>query len=75
MVSCMDDFHVLLHLVNESDYLHALAREGWMVAGCKFRLFNWSVDSDVKKNPSTVAQWISFPVCHYLCIAWIAFIS
>lgn len=40
MISFMDDFHVLLHLATEKDYLHAWAREGRIVAGCQFCLFN-----------------------------------
>lgn len=42
MVSFMDDFHMLLHLANEKDYLHAWAREGRVVVACQFQLFNWS---------------------------------
>lgn len=56
MISFMDDFHVLLHLANERDYLHAWVREAWTVAGCQFHLFNWSVDFNFKKEPSTAAQ-------------------
>lgn len=41
MISFMYDYQVLLHLANEMDYLHAWAREGRMVAGCQFQLFNW----------------------------------
>lgn len=61
MVIFMDEFHVLLHLANEKDYLHAWAREGRFVAGCQFRLFNWSVDFDVNKEPSIAPQWIYLP--------------
>ncbi|KAF5445102.1 hypothetical protein F2P56_034180 [Juglans regia] len=58
MISFMDNYHVLLHLANEKDYVHAWAREGRLVAGCQFRLFNWSVNFDVNKEPSIVPQWI-----------------
>lgn len=56
MISFMDDFHVLLHLANEKDYLHAWAREGRVVASCQFCLFNYSVNFDVKKEPSIAPQ-------------------
>lgn len=56
MISFMDDFHVLLHLENERDYLRTWAREGRVVAGCQFWLFYWSVDFDLKKEPSVAAQ-------------------
>lgn len=40
MISFMDDHHVLLHLSNEKDYVHAWAREGASMAGYNFRIFN-----------------------------------
>ncbi|KAK1549214.1 hypothetical protein Q3G72_014050 [Acer saccharum] len=58
MISFMDNHHVLLHLANEKDYIHAWAREGRVVAGCQFRLFNWSANFDVNKESSIVPQWI-----------------
>lgn len=61
MVSFMVDYHVLLHLANEKDYVHDWAREGRVVFGCQFRLFSWTVDFDVKKEPSIVPQWIFLP--------------
>ncbi|XP_042958005.1 uncharacterized protein LOC122293494 [Carya illinoinensis] len=61
IISFMDELHVLLHLANEKDYLHAWAREGRYVAGCSFRLFNWTADFNVKKEPSIAPQWIYLP--------------
>lgn len=58
MISFMDDFHVPLHFANARDYLHAWAREGRVVERCQFRLFNWLVDFDVKKDPSIIVQWL-----------------
>lgn len=60
-ISFMDAHHVLLHLANEKDYLHAWAREGRVVAGCAFHLFNWNIDLDVQKEPLIEAQWIFLP--------------
>ncbi|XP_035546552.1 uncharacterized protein LOC118348611 [Juglans regia] len=61
MISFMNDFHVLLHLANEKDYLHAWAREGRVVAGVPFRLFNWSMGFDLEREPSIEEQWIFLP--------------
>lgn len=61
MVDLMDNFHVLLHMANKRDYLHAWAREGHIVTCFQIRLFNWSVDFDVNKEPSIVVQWIFLP--------------
>ncbi|KAI9176278.1 hypothetical protein LWI28_000684 [Acer negundo] len=58
MIIFMDNHHVLLHLANEKDYIHAWAREGRVVDGCQFRLFNWFANFDVNKEPSIVPQWI-----------------
>lgn len=33
--------HVLLQLMLKRDYMHSWAREGRMVVGYSFRLFNW----------------------------------
>lgn len=38
-----------------------MEREGQVVAGCQFQLFNWSVIFKVKKEPTVVAQWIFLP--------------
>ncbi|KAI9185127.1 hypothetical protein LWI28_004452 [Acer negundo] len=54
MISFIDNHHVLLHLANEKDYILAWARERRVVAGCQFRLFNWSANFDVNKEPSIV---------------------
>ncbi|KAK3188863.1 hypothetical protein Dsin_028424 [Dipteronia sinensis] len=61
MISFMDDRHVLLHLANKKDYIHAWAREGKVVVGCQFRLFNWFANFDVNKEPSIAPQWIFLP--------------
>lgn len=58
MINFMDDFHVLLHLANEKDYLHAWATKGSVVAGYQFRLFNWWVVFYVKKELPIAPQWI-----------------
>ncbi|KAI9169549.1 hypothetical protein LWI28_013929 [Acer negundo] len=61
MISFMVNHHVLLHLANEKHYIHAWAREGRVVAGCQFQIFNWSANFDVNKEPSIVPQWIFLP--------------
>ncbi|KAI9195370.1 hypothetical protein LWI28_014229 [Acer negundo] len=61
MISFMDNHHVLLHLANKKNYVHVWAREGKVVAGCQFQLFNWSANFDVNKEPSIVPQWIFLP--------------
>lgn len=61
MISFMDKFHVLLHLLNKRDYLHAWATEGRVAVGCQYRLFNWSMDFNVNKEPSVTTQWIFLP--------------
>lgn len=53
--SFLDNHHVLLHLANKRDHMHAWAQEGRVVAGCHFQLFNWSVNFDVHKEPTTEA--------------------
>lgn len=60
-ISFMDKQHILLHLKSKIDYMHAWAREERMVAGCNLRLFNWTDDFDVEKEPMTVAQWLFLP--------------
>lgn len=61
MITFIDKFYVLLHLANKRDYLHAWTREVRVVAGCQFRLFNWSIDFNVRKESSVVVQWIFLP--------------
>lgn len=56
MLSFMDKVHMLLHLVTERDYIHAWAWEGRVVAGCQFKLFNWSIDFDTRKESSIATQ-------------------
>lgn len=60
MITFIDKFYVLLHLANKRDYLHAWVREV-RVVGCQFRLFNWSIDFNVRKESSVVVQWIFLP--------------
>lgn len=61
MLSFMNLFHALQHLVNERDYLHAWAREIRVIVGCQFRLYNWFMNFDVNKEPSMVVQYIYLP--------------
>lgn len=37
------------------------AREGRVIDGCTFRLFRWTKNFDLKKEPSIAAQWIFLP--------------
>lgn len=39
-ISFMDKQHIFLYLVSERDYMHTCEREGRMVVGCSFHLFN-----------------------------------
>lgn len=57
----MNDFHVLLHLNNERNSLHAWTWEGKVVARCQFWMFNWSLDFDVQKVPFGVAKSLYLP--------------
>lgn len=41
-VSVMDDFHLLVQLKSEWDFIHRWACEGRIIAGCVFRLFRWT---------------------------------
>lgn len=53
----MDKHHVLHHLMLERDYIHTCAREGRMVVGCSFWLFNWTDDFAIRKEQVTATQW------------------
>lgn len=61
MISIIDKVHVLLHLANEKDYLHAWTREGTVIASYQFKLFNWSINFHVKIELALAAQWIYLP--------------
>lgn len=52
---------MLLQLKNESDLVHVWAREGRSLLGAKFRVFKWTPDFDLKREPSIVTQWIFLP--------------
>lgn len=49
--------------------MYAWAREGCMVAGCNFHLFNWTDDFDVQKESVTATQWLfllGLPLIFYI---------
>ncbi|KAK0595455.1 hypothetical protein LWI29_006801 [Acer saccharum] len=49
-ISFMDDYHVLIHMKNEQDFVHCWTREGRIMEGNSFRLFKWTKEFDVKKE-------------------------
>ncbi|CAI9784432.1 unnamed protein product [Fraxinus pennsylvanica] len=55
-ISFMDEFHVLIQLNNETDFLHVWAREGRSLMGAKFSIFKWTPDFDMKSEPSIATQ-------------------
>ncbi|XP_042959294.1 uncharacterized protein LOC122294521 [Carya illinoinensis] len=60
-ISFMDEFHVLIHMKNERDFVHGWAREGRTMEGLPFRLFKWTKDFDVQKESPLAPQWIFLP--------------
>ncbi|KAF5481437.1 hypothetical protein F2P56_002087 [Juglans regia] len=60
-VSLMDDYHVLVKMQTERDYLHGWAREGQLIARSVFRLFRWTKDFDLRKESKLAPQWIFLP--------------
>ncbi|TXG59223.1 hypothetical protein EZV62_013796 [Acer yangbiense] len=60
-ISFMDDYHVLIHMKNERDFVHGWTREGRIMEGNSFRLFKWTKEFDVKKESTLAPQWIFLP--------------
>ncbi|KAF5450314.1 hypothetical protein F2P56_030677 [Juglans regia] len=60
-VSVMDDYHVLVKMQTERDFMHAWARKGRLIAGSVFRLFRWTKDFDLWKESTLAPQWIFLP--------------
>ncbi|KAF5442885.1 hypothetical protein F2P56_035497 [Juglans regia] len=60
-VSMMDDYHVLVKMQTERDFVHGWAREGRLIAGSVFRLFRWTKDFDLQKESTLAPQWIFLP--------------
>lgn len=58
-ISFMDAHHVFINLQSERDFVHAWTREGRVIDGCVFRLFRWTKDFDMKKEPSLAPQRIA----------------
>ncbi|KAL5973702.1 hypothetical protein ACLOJK_030358 [Asimina triloba] len=46
-ISFMNDYHVLIQMKNERDFVHGWAREGRVMKGYSFRLFKWTKDFDL----------------------------
>ncbi|KAJ0103212.1 hypothetical protein Patl1_06268 [Pistacia atlantica] len=60
-ISFKDDYHILIHMKNERDFVHGCTREGRSVEGNSFRLFKWTKDFDIKKESPLAPQWIFLP--------------
>ncbi|KAG6671289.1 hypothetical protein I3843_Q001900 [Carya illinoinensis] len=60
-VSFMEDYHVLVQMASEREFVHGWAREGQIIEGCGFRIFRWTKDFDLQEEPSMAAQWIFLP--------------
>ncbi|XP_031287891.1 uncharacterized protein LOC116146622 [Pistacia vera] len=60
-ISFMDDYHILIHMKNERDFIHGWTREGRSVEGNPFLLFKWTRDFDLKKESPLAPQWIFLP--------------
>ena len=54
----MDDYHVLIQMKNEHDFVHEWARERRTMEGSIFWLFKWTKDFDVNKESPLAPQWI-----------------
>lgn len=46
----MDDYHVLIQIKNERDFIHGWAREGRVMEGNSFSLFKRTKDFDLRKE-------------------------
>lgn len=57
----MNDFHVLIQMKNERDFVHGWACEGRTMEGSVFRLFKWTKDFDFAKESPLAPQWIYLP--------------
>lgn len=55
-VGSMDASYVLAQMKNETDFLHAWAREDRFVAGASFRLFKWTPYFDFHRESSLAPQ-------------------
>lgn len=61
VMSVMDDFHVLVQLKSERDFIPGWVREGRIIAACVYRLFRWTKEFDLKKESSLAPQWLYLP--------------
>ncbi|KAK2648879.1 hypothetical protein Ddye_016368 [Dipteronia dyeriana] len=61
MISFMDDYHVLIQMKNERDFVQGWVREGRVMEGNSFRLFKWTKDFDLRKESPLAPQWIFLP--------------
>lgn len=57
----MEDYHVLVQMASERDFVPGWAREGQIIEGCSFCIFRWTKDFDLHEEPSMAAQWIFLP--------------
>ncbi|XP_040996161.1 uncharacterized protein LOC121242352 [Juglans microcarpa x Juglans regia] len=57
-VSFMDNYHVLVQMGSERDFVHGWAREGRTMDGYSFRIFCWTREFDLKAELDVAAQWV-----------------
>ncbi|KAK1578171.1 hypothetical protein Q3G72_028139 [Acer saccharum] len=60
-ISFMDDYHVLIQMKNERDFVHGWTREGRTMEGISFRLFKWTKEFDLHRESPLAPQWIFLP--------------
>lgn len=55
-ISFMNDFHFLIQMKNERDFVHGLTWEGRIMEGISFCLFKWTKDFDLCKESPLAPQ-------------------
>lgn len=58
LISFMDEYHVLIQLQSERDFVHAWMRVGHVIDECVLKLFRWTKEFDLYVESSLVPQWI-----------------
>lgn len=62
-INVMDEYHVLIRMKNERDFIHGWAWKGRVMEGNFFRLLKWTKDFDLHKDPPWLSDGFSYQDC------------
>lgn len=62
IVGLIDARHILIKLANAEDFALAWTRDNHQMEGALYRLFKWSADFNLGKEPPVAPVWIRFPL-------------